>query len=867
MIQKRINILLFIIGMLFLNLNNIYAQGAINIELSATDGATTRSQLRVGLDLTATNGIDPSLGESDLPPFPPAGVFEVRFDLTPYAGSNLSSYQDYRGVPSFPFTGTTVHRLIWQDGEGVSFTLNYNFPTGVTATLVDDITGGLLFTTNLSGTGSYLVPNDGVTSVILTMNYNNVAPVVAGPIFGVSPVSPLTIVPTAVGGSNTANVTVSNSGTAALNISGITSSNSEFSIAPTTANIPVGGNQVFVVTFTPASLGPKTSNLEFTHDAPGSPTTYVVNGVGASAGPTFAVNPTSLSFGSVIPGNSVNQTVTVNNDGLTNPLNISSVTVPAGYSVNPTSATIAASSSQVFTVTFAPASGGTFNGDLTFTHNAPGSPSAVALTGTGATLSGLIFENVQQTRREADNYTDVLTLRNLDLTDGPIQALQFKLIVNAETSEDTVLRFNNITKGNDVSGSNWLLEYNVERGASTIGASVDTIYGLLYNIDQTGGLSNLNYLDLLRINYQVVDLPASKDSAMSIIRISNAFASNADGLSIPITSLPDSLKINVWNRVSGNALGDVNGDGFIDIIDLINVVDHIVSRDSLDKTITPGLATSEFFRANIAPWGSPDPFVNVQDLALIQSIILTGEYPNGDPIYKMVLAGNGNEDYSLDKTTAATVKLYITSEGIAVRLDSEIGIRGAQLEFGSVEDNTGTMNIDSRLGGGYYNQINELLRVLLYDPSGNAVVESGENFVANMPFAIENPQNISVDKIVLVDVLSKKIDEINVEIYYNNAPEIPVDYSLSQNFPNPFNPSTSVNFSVPTSGLVTIKVYDMIGQEVATLFSGNAERGTYTLVWNGKDNSGNFVSSGSYIYRMTANTGEFTQSKKMIFLK
>jgi flagellar hook assembly protein FlgD len=74
-----------------------------------------------------------------------------------------------------------------------------------------------------------------------------------------------------------------------------------------------------------------------------------------------------------------------------------------------------------------------------------------------------------------------------------------------------------------------------------------------------------------------------------------------------------------------------------------------------------------------------------------------------------------------------------------------------------------------------------------------------------------------------------------------------------------------VQFSVPTDGLVTLKVYDMIGQEVTTLFSGNAQRGIYTLNWNGKDNSGNFVSSGSYIYRMTA--GDFTQSKKMLFLK
>jgi hypothetical protein len=866
MIQKRINILLFIIGMLFISMSNIYAQGAIDIQLGATDGVDSRTNLRVGLDLTATTGIDPSLGESDLPPFPPAGVLEVRFDLTPYAGSPLSSYQDYRNVAAFPFTGTVEHKLIWQLGTGTSFTLNYNFPTDVTANFKDAITG-TLFNVNLSGSGSYTIPVP-LTSGILTVNYSNVAPVSAGPIFSASPVSPLTIVPTAVGGSNTGNVTVSNTGTAALDISGITSSNPEFTFAPNAfpISIPVGGNQVFAVTFTPASLGPKTTNLVFTHNAGGSPTTYVVNGVGASAGPTFAVNPASLSFGSVIPGNSVNQTVTVNNDGLTNALNITSVTVPAGYSVSPTSATIPALGNQVFTVTFAPTAGGTFNGDLTFTHDAPGSPSLVALTGTGVTLSGLIFEVDQRTRREEDTYTDRLTLRNLNLSNGPIQALQFKLIVNAATSEDTVLRFNNITKGNDVSGANWLLEYNVERGASTIGASVDTIYGLLYNIDQTGGLNLLNYYDLLRVNYQVVDLPATKDSAMSIIRISNAFASNEAGLSIPITPLPDSLKINVWNRVSGNSLGDVNGDGYIDILDLINVVDHIVSRDSLDKTITPGLATSEFFRANIAPWGGPDAFVNVQDLALIQKIILDGEYPNGEPIYKrMVLPGN--EDNSLNKSTAATVKFYITNEGIAVRLDSEIGIRGAQLEFGSVEDNTGAMNIDSKLGGGYYNQINELLRVLLYDPSGNAVVESGENFVANMPFAIENPQDISVDKIILVDILNKKVGEINVEIFYENAPEIPVDYSLSQNFPNPFNPTTSVKFSVPKDGFVTLKVYDMIGQEVATLFSGNAQRGTYTLNWNGKDNSGNYVSSGSYIYRMTANTGEFTQSKKMIFLK
>ena len=65
----------------------------------------------------------------------------------------------------------------------------------------------------------------------------------------------------------------------------------------------------------------------------------------------------------------------------------------------------------------------------------------------------MIFKNAQQTRREADSYTDTLTLRNLNLAGQTIQALQFKLLVNAPASEDTVVRFNNITKGSDVSGA------------------------------------------------------------------------------------------------------------------------------------------------------------------------------------------------------------------------------------------------------------------------------------------------------------------------------------------------------------------------------------------------------------------------------
>jgi flagellar hook assembly protein FlgD len=64
---------------------------------------------------------------------------------------------------------------------------------------------------------------------------------------------------------------------------------------------------------------------------------------------------------------------------------------------------------------------------------------------------------------------------------------------------------------------------------------------------------------------------------------------------------------------------------------------------------------------------------------------------------------------------------------------------------------------------------------------------------------------------------------------------------------------------------VIVKVFDMLGQEVTTLFTGSAKAGTYILNWDGMDNSGNRVASGSYIYRMSA--GEYVNAKKMILIK
>ena len=843
-----------------------FGQAAVDIALSGTDGTTT-IPLAVGLDLTATECIDPALGESDLPPFPPAGVFEIRFDLNPYGCPNLSTYFDYRNAPAFPYTGTVQHTLWWQtSAAALPIDITYNLPAGAEMSITDQIGGTFLNIGPFTGTGTATIPGSytGVfTKAFVVMDYTNVGPTGPVPEFAIAPAS-LDFGPVGVGLSSTLQATVSNAGPDPLTISNIVSSDPQFTFAPNTFPITVvaGGNQVFDVTFLPTTLGSFTATLSFTHDGTnvGSPFDYSVQGVGADAGPTFGVTPGSLSFGTVFVGNTSTRQLTVRNDGLTNTLNISSVTTTnADYSVAPLTATIPPFGTQVFDVTFAPTSDGTIAGDVVFTHDGTTSPDAVPVTGVGftpPTVSGLVFEQDTAFVLEADFYPATMQLVGT-APGASIQALQFRLLTNMAVGDETILTFQNIVKGGDVSDPSWVLDYNLVRGSiNANGASEDTIYVILYNLEQNNGLpTGTDYTDLLTVNYRVADLPALVDYAKSSILIKNAEASTFDGNPVDITSSRDELVVWAKNRVG--SWGDVNGDGCLDILDLIMVVDHIVSRDSLTE--------EEFARADIAPWvplmplPDPDGFVNVQDLAVIQNTILTGFFPSGDPVGPC-----GPPLAKLNGEPDATVNIYINSEGISTYLESKVGIRGAQIEFGHMTDNVDKLVINTPLGQGYFNRVDDVLKTLMYDRLGQKYIDEGNHFMADMPVELSNPDDITLDKIILVDMNQHKVMNIEINVIHGTTP-LPYDYILFQNYPNPFNPSTSVKFQVPKTSDVTIKIYDMLGQEVRTLFTGQVLRGTYTTEWDGMNDAGVKMSSGSYIYRMVA--GEFVQSKKMILLK
>ena len=94
----------------------------------------------------------------------------------------------------------------------------------------------------------------------------------------------------------------------------------------------------------------------------------------------------------------------------------------------------------------------------------------------------------------------------------------------------------------------------------------------------------------------------------------------------------------------------------------------------------------------------------------------------------------------------------------------------------------------------------------------------------------------------------------------------PKNAELMQNNPNPFNPSTSIKFFIPTDADVTIKIYDLTGREVTTLINEQTKAGFHIVFWNGRNSRGALSASGVYFYRLSTNIG-FVQTKKMTLLK
>jgi len=111
--------------------------------------------------------------------------------------------------------------------------------------------------------------------------------------------------------------------------------------------------------------------------------------------------------------------------------------------------------------------------------------------------------------------------------------------------------------------------------------------------------------------------------------------------------------------------------------------------------------------------------------------------------------------------------------------------------------------------------------------------------------------------------LGEVLNDTTTIILRENS-SLPGDYELYQNYPNPFNSTTVIRFDLIKSKTVTLTLFDLLGQEITTLFHGKLTPGTHEIFWNGKNESGTSVSSGIYLYRLTVDNHAIT--RKMLLL-
>ena len=136
--------------------------------------------------------------------------------------------------------------------------------------------------------------------------------------------------------------------------------------------------------------------------------------------------------------------------------------------------------------------------------------------------------------------------------------------------------------------------------------------------------------------------------------------------------------------------------------------------------------------------------------------------------------------------------------------------------------------------------------VIVSDDAGGAIVAWHDQ----RPYNYGGPYDIYANHIG-----SNGLTKVN-----KPEPGVATKFSLSQNFPNPFNPSTQIQFSIAQAGLVTLKVYDMLGREVATLVHQELSPSSYSITWNAAN-----VASGAYFYRLQS--GNSVETRKLLLMK
>ena len=347
------------------------------------------------------------------------------------------------------------------------------------------------------------------------------------------------------------------------------------------------------------------------------------------------------------------------------------------------------------------------------------------------------------------------------------------------------------------------------------------------------------------------------DTGRTTLKFKDIKLTDIDGSIIPIKSEETSLFIN--NRF----WADINGDNKVDITDIQMVAGkwNSIIGDSLYDPI-----------CDVDNDGDGDGDIDIVDIQLVAWWW-----------HKQI---PGLNNFNVGKIASKTVNNVILR---VVSLDED-NIKGLKIlvdnveKMGAFQFDLVSQNLLGRIEkvklGEFFAQ--DSSKVILLDPQekisenkitfgafsyGNNSGASGSGVIAKIILS-SVPDNLFIKNVKITDVAGNMIPvrvEENIsatESHFNNMPKT---YSLQQNYPNPFNPKTTIYYQLPKQSQVTLGIYNILGEKIITLVAKNQSAGYYSVHWDSKDERGNAISNGVYLYILKAN--EFAQVRKMVLLR
>ncbi|SYZ71804.1 hypothetical protein TRIP_C10003 [Candidatus Zixiibacteriota bacterium] len=289
-------------------------------------------------------------------------------------------------------------------------------------------------------------------------------------------------------------------------------------------------------------------------------------------------------------------------------------------------------------------------------------------------------------------------------------------------------------------------------------------------------------------------------------------------------------------KVTQSALGDINLNGLaFEIGDAIYLTNYFINP------VNSPLNNEQRANSDVNQDGLP---ASIADLVYLINRIVNlsaGLKPRYDHEKVALLSGDKRNEFS-----------------VAFDSPEEIGAAVMTLELKGTENDNITVEAPPESRGMLckWRREGSLLRILIYSDKGN-----------RLPAGINEVVKVTGAEARIKDIQVSSADGTMMPIVFRDGSEeiLPRGFSLYQNFPNPFNPTTDISFDLPVTARVELTVYDLLGRNVKVLADGVFPAGHHTLVWDGRDEKGNSAASGIYFYQIKA--ADFTARKKMILLK